>query len=107
MRRGSAVKELCSNRSEQSTANSFRLLAYFLFWDVHNYSWVFLSRINKHTENGGKGGFSNSEKKMGKTSTEMKYSNVISLELQIKTGRIDFFLAVATRKTNNYPNNIA
>lgn len=42
-------------------------------------------------ENGGNGGFSNSEKKMGKTSAEMKYFFVISLELQIKTSRIVFF----------------
>ena len=43
-------------------------------------------------ENGGNGGFSNSEKKMGKTSAEMKYFFVISLELQIKTSRIVFFV---------------
>lgn len=77
------------NSQQQMVSN--RLLAYFLLWDVHNYSWVFLSRINKHMENGGNGGFSNSEKKMGKTSAEMKYFFVISLELQIKTSRIVFF----------------
>lgn len=78
--------------------------------------WVFLSRINKHIENGGNGGFSNSEKKMGKTSAEMKYFFVISLELQIKTSRIVFFFVwlvgfvlTVTKKIpiNNYPNNTA
>lgn len=103
------------NSQQQTVSN--RLLAYFLLWDVHNYSWVFLSRINKHTENGGNGGFSNSEKKMGKTSAEMKYFFVISLELQIKTSRIGFFCLfgwvfltkTVTKKIpiNNYPNNTA
>lgn len=56
----------------------------------------------------GKKAFQTQKKKMGKTSTEMKYFYVISVELQIKTSRIDFFffLAVTKRKTNNYPNNI-
>lgn len=102
------------NSQQQMVSN--RLLAYFLLWDVHNYSWVFLSRINKHMENGGNGGFSNSEKKMGKTSAEMKYFFVISLELQIKTSRIVFFFVwlvgfvlTVTKKIpiNNYPNNTA
>lgn len=48
------------------------LLAYFMQWDAHNYTWSFLSRINKNMENNENGGFPKQDKRWGKPA-KIKY----------------------------------